>query len=299
MLVREGSLPKRPENQRRTRDDGGVEQGASVAQPAKRTVKHGNAYNIFILVLTIFSLLLMALQLLPLDNATRFLVTVYDNIVCVIFLMDFTYNMAATRPRRDYFIGQRGWLDLLGSIPSFGFLPFTALFRLARLSRLGRIVRLLRGQAGKDLLLDVLKNRGQYAAFITILAAGIVLCLSSIAVLQFESKSPDANIQTGGDALWWSVVTITTVGYGDFFPVTALGRLTAFLVMIAGVGIIGALASILASLLVTSDSNDESDAAVKAAMDKGSASDTAVAAELARLSAEISALREKLEAPQT
>ena len=45
-------------------------------------------------------------------------------------------------------------------------------------------------------------------------------------MLQFESRSPDANIKTGGDALWWGVVTITTVGYGDFFPVTALGRLT-------------------------------------------------------------------------
>ena len=74
---------------------------------------------------------------------------------------------------------------------------------------------------------------------------------SSLAVLQFESRSPDANITTGGDALWWSAVTITTVGYGDYYPVTTLGRLTGVLVMLAGVGIIGALASILASLLVS------------------------------------------------
>ena len=88
--------------------------------------------------------------------------------------------------------------------------------------------------------------------------------MSSIAVLQFESRSPNANIQTGGDALWWAVVTITTVGYGDFFPVTALGRLTGFVVMLAGVGIIGALASILASLLVTSPSDSDPDSDVPA-----------------------------------
>ena len=138
----------------------------------------------------------------------------------------------------------------MGSIPSFGFFQLTALFRLARLSRLARIRRLIGGQKRNALVRDLLDNRGQYATFITILAAGMVLCVSSILVLQFESRSPDANIKTGGDALWWAVVTITTVGYGDYFPVTTLGRLTGVSVMFAGVGIIGALASILASLLV-------------------------------------------------
>jgi voltage-gated potassium channel len=82
-------------------------------------------------------------------------------------------------------------------------------------------------------------------------------------VLQFEGKPADANIQTGGDALWWAIVTITTVGYGDFFPVTLGGRIIAFFVMLTGVGIIGALASILASILVTSNDAEptaESDA---------------------------------------
>jgi voltage-gated potassium channel len=71
-----------------------------------------------------------------------------------------------------------------------------------------------------------------------------------VLVLQFESKSPDANIHTGGHALWYALVTITTVGYGDRYPVTSGGRVTAMFIMFAGVGIIGALASILASLLV-------------------------------------------------
>ncbi|MFI5225363.1 MAG: ion transporter [Candidatus Limnocylindrales bacterium] len=225
--------------------------------PAPVLRKHGNAYNIFILVLTIFSLAIMVLLLLPISPAERDLLTLYDNFVCLIFLGDFAMNLLGSRPKRAYFIGQRGWLDLLGSIPSFGFIPFTALFRLARLSRLARITRLLRGQAGKDLVLDVLRNRGQYAAFITVLLAGMTLAIASILVLQFESTSPDGNITTGGAAIWWGIVTITTVGYGDFYPVTMLGRLTAVFVMFAGIGIIGALASILASLLVSPTSADE------------------------------------------
>jgi voltage-gated potassium channel len=215
--------------------------------PVLRT--HGNSYNIFILVLTIFSLAIMVLLLLPLSPSERDLLTLYDNVVCIVFLIDFAFNLTGARPRRAYFIGQRGWLDLLGSIPSFGFLQITAILRLARLSRLTRITRLLRGQAGKDLVLDVLHNRSQYATFITILLAGIVLSVSSILVLEFESRG-GGNIKTGGDAIWWGLVTITTVGYGDFYPVTFMGRVTGVFVMFAGIGIIGALASILASMLV-------------------------------------------------
>jgi voltage-gated potassium channel len=219
--------------------------------------QHGNAYNIFILVLTVYSLAMMVLLILPLDENTHFLVNVYDNLICVVFLIDFAYNLTGATPKRAYFISGRGWLDLIGSIPTFGILRFTALLRLARLSRLARITRLLGGQAGKDLVIDVLRNRSQYATFITILLAGMVLSTASIIVLEAESGAKGANITTGGDAIWWGIVTITTVGYGDYYPVTALGRLTAVFVMFAGIGIIGALASILASLLVSPSSTDE------------------------------------------
>jgi len=264
--------------------------------------EHGNSYNIFILVLTLFSLAIMAVLLLPLDDDTRDLLTLYDNVICVIFLGDFAMNLAGARPRSAYFIKQRGWLDLLGSIPSFSFIPFTALFRLARLSRLVRISKLLGGKNRKALITDVLHNRGQYATFITVLAAGMVLSVASVLILQFESVDPDANIQTGGDAIWWGIVTLTTVGYGDRFPVTFLGRLTAVSVMLAGIGIIGALASILASMLVapaepaadTADAQPASDAAPAAAPPANARAMGALAEEVAGLRAEIAALRASL-----
>ncbi len=282
--------------------------------------QHGNAYNIFILVLTIFSLAIMVLLLLPVTPAEHDLLLLYDNAVCVIFLIDFGFNLTGAKPKRAYFIGQRGWLDLLGSIPSIGVFQLGALLRLARLSRLTRITRLLRGQAGKDLVKDVLANRGQYATFITILLAGIVLSVASILVLEFESRSPEGNIKTGGDAIWWGIVTLTTVGYGDFYPVTLPGRLTAVFVMFGGIGIIGALASILASLLVSPSAPEEPAAvetavapstAPQAASGPGSAdvaavpvsspavdavTRSAILGELAGLRAEVAALRASLPA---
>lgn len=246
-----------------------------------------NAYQIFILVLTVFSLLIMVALLLPLNQATIRLLMVYDNLICVVFLIDFVLNLKRSDSKREYLIGRRGWLDLLGSIPAFGFFKYTALFRLARLSRLARITRLLRGKNKKQLVDDVLRHRGQYAAFITILAALMVLTICSAMVLQFESKSADANITTGGDALWWSVVTITTVGYGDEYPVTTAGRITGVFVMVAGVGIIGALASILASILVPSPENRDDGGELEPDMPE-----RALQNELEQVRLELSALRQ-------
>ena len=105
-------------------------------------------------------------------------------------------------------------------------------------------------------------------------------------MLQFESRSPDANITTGGDALWWAVVTITTVGYGDRYPITMLGRTDRLHVMVAGIGIIGALASILASILVPqADEPEPVDPTVRT-----------VAQELADIKAELAGLRAALAA---
>jgi voltage-gated potassium channel len=244
-----------------------------------------NAYHIFILVLTVYSLIIMVALLLPISQQTFQLLETYDTIICVIFLIDFFLALYRAPSRKRYFFQERGWLDLLGSIPSLGVFKFTGLFRLARLSRLARIRRILGGQNQRQLVADMVRNRGQYATVVTLMLAMIVLSVASVLVLQFESQSPEANITTGGDSLWWAVVTITTVGYGDKYPVTTGGRVTAMIVMFAGVGIIGALASILSSVLVQSP-------AAESSSDAEPQASATVAVELAALRREVAALRE-------
>ncbi|HEX9258630.1 MAG TPA: potassium channel family protein [Acidimicrobiales bacterium] len=253
--------------------------------------EHGNAYELFILVLTVLSLVVMVVTLLPVDDATLTLLQFYDNFICVIFLIDFGVRLRASRPRSDYFISGGGWLDLLGSIPSFGTaFRFTGLFRLARLSRLARITRLMRGKQRKEIARDVLANRGKYAAFVTVLSALIVLGTASVLVLQFESRSSDSSIGTGWDAFWYSIVTLTTVGYGDYYPVTVPGRVAAMFIMIAGVGVIGALASILASVLVGGASDEP-------AQPEAGAELVAMRAELAEMRAMLERIEARLQPP--
>ncbi len=85
---------------------------AKSADPAEGPAR-SNAYNIFMLVLTVLSLTIMVLLILPiLTPAERDLMLVYDNAICVVFLIDFGLNLRRSKPKRDYFIHQRGWLDL-------------------------------------------------------------------------------------------------------------------------------------------------------------------------------------------
>ncbi len=159
--------------------------------------EHSNSYDIFILVLTVMSLAIMVMLILPLAPAELDTLRVYDNIICVVFIGDFLFTLSGSHPRSAYVVGRKGWIDLLGSVPSLGVFPALGLLRLFRLFRLARISRMLRGQRKKELISDIVHNRGAYATLITLLLAMLVLVSSSLLVLQFEYRSPNANITTG------------------------------------------------------------------------------------------------------
>ena len=82
--------------------------------------ERSHAYELFILVLTVFSLMIMVVLLLPLSEPTLELLRTYDNLICVVFLFDFFLNLFQAPSKGEYFFGRRGWLDLIGSIPSLG-----------------------------------------------------------------------------------------------------------------------------------------------------------------------------------
>jgi voltage-gated potassium channel len=123
-----------------------------------------------------------------------------------------------------------------------------------------RILRLLRAAtvAGEGLT-RAKRLLTQHGLHYVLLAAIIVVFAGAAAELNFERKAPHANIHGYGDALWWAITTVTTVGYGDRFPVTAGGRGVAVVLMLVDIGLIGVITANVASYFVTKENSDERD----------------------------------------
>ena len=203
--------------------------------------EHGNAYNIFILVLTIYSLAVMVLLLLPVPSRSASPRRLRRR-----RLRDLPRRLRdqprRRHPKSAYFIRARGWLDLPARSRASG--PSSSRAVPACAAEPARPdQRLLSGQPA-GLVLDVVNNRGQYATFITILLGRIVLIDGEHAHPHVESRVPDANIRTGGDALGGPSsrsrpsVTATATRH-------PMGRVIAFFVMLAGVGLSARSLSIL------------------------------------------------------
>ncbi len=206
-------------------------------------------YEIFIGLLAVVSLINLAISVLPFDEDTKQIARIVDIPITLIFLADFSGRLLRSHPRRLYFVEQRGWLDLLGSLP--------AGFRLFRIFRLVRVGRLLGEYGLRNIIRSFIKERANNALLVVIFMVVVVIEFGSMLVAFFERQSPNANITTGGDAVWWAFVSITTVGYGDKFPITTGGRTAAFLVLAAGVGLFGVLSGYLANFFLAPAAPDE------------------------------------------
>jgi len=217
-------------------------------------------FQLIILTLSLFVLGLMVVELtfdLP-DETSRVLRWI-DNVVCGLFFVDFIVRFRRAESKLQFM--KWGWIDLLASIPEVEALRWGRLFRVLRILRMMRAVKSLR------LIFDMLftHNRasGGVASVLTI--AFLVLSLASVGILLVE-RVPEANIKNAEDAVWWSITTVTTVGYGDRYPVTLGGRLIASALMFTGVGLFGTLSGVIASFFLGEKKKADEDAVTNAAL---------------------------------
>jgi voltage-gated potassium channel len=181
--------------------------------------------------------------ILPLSADTKAIMGYADHFVCGVFLLDFIARFRAA-PSKIRFM-RWGWIDLASSIPVGNWL---LLGRFARVLRLVRVLRALRSM--QRLVRVLLKNRipNTFLALTTVAVLLIATC--GAAMLALERDAKDANITSVPDALWWATSTVTTVGYGDRFPVTGEGRVVAVVLMVAGVGLFGTLSGTIAASMM-------------------------------------------------
>ena len=201
------------------------------------------SYELFILLLSILSILNLVITLLTgLYREVRNVAAYIDIVITVIFLYDFLRRLLTAESKSQYLVKNWGWADLVA------ILPFMRLFRLFRMVRMSRLMR----QFGlRPMLAEITHNRAGSALYVVIFGVIIVLEFSAMWILIIETRTEAAaNIMNASDALWWAFVTITTVGYGDRFPTSNLGRLAGVATMIAGVGLFSVLTGFLANFFL-------------------------------------------------
>jgi voltage-gated potassium channel len=191
-------------------------------------------------VLAIVWLLILVLpSVIHLDSAASGVLDTFDYSLWSLFIVEYLVKLVLA-PSRWGFV-RTHLLDLIVILVPF-LRPVRAL-RFLRLIRAGAIAGQGLGRARR-----LLTEHGLHY----VLLVAVVLVFAGAAIeLGFERDAPGSNIHTFGDALWWAVVTLTTVGYGDRFPVTSGGRAVAVVLMLVGIGLLGVITANIAAFFVS------------------------------------------------
>ncbi|MFM8828350.1 MAG: ion transporter [Actinomycetota bacterium] len=209
-------------------------------------------YDVFIIVVTVLSIVNWVFLMIPMDDPrdVKGLLLFMEPIFTVILLGDFFFRLKLAKGQRRAYLGRGGgWLDFLGSLP-YG--------RVLRLFRLFRVIQGFNEFGWRNTIRWFVANRAQGTFFLVLGFLIVVLEIGGVLVLWFEFGQPGSNIETGGEALWWGVVTITTVGYGDFYPVTGGGQVVATIMIFSGVALISIFTAWVASTFLTPGSSSSS-----------------------------------------
>lgn len=214
------------------------------------------SYELFIGALSLLSILNLVLYYLVPDPAVASVILIMDGLLSLIFIGDFLYRLFSAESKSYYFFRQMGWVDLLASLPA-------PQFKVLRMFRIVRVYRLMKEYGGARMIKEFFANRGSSALLTLFFIMILILEFGGLAILWVESKVPNANITDASDAVWYVYVTITTVGYGDQYPVSDTGRLLGALIMTVGVGLFGTITAFLANAFIEPQ-DEEDDAEITA-----------------------------------
>jgi voltage-gated potassium channel len=197
------------------------------------------AWEIFVLGAAVLSIVNLFLAVLVRDANIVQVVLIVDSILAIVFLIDFLRRVNVATDIRAYVVHGYGWLDLVSIVP---------MLRIARILRIARVIRVLQRMGGvRPAFRAFFASRATGGMLLVMLIALLVLEFGAMAMLWAEGSTPDASITTGQDAVWYLIVTMSTVGYGDLYPVTDLGRLIGSVIIVVGVGVFGTLTGFLAN----------------------------------------------------
>ncbi|MEH6816976.1 MAG: ion transporter [Pseudoalteromonas distincta] len=208
--------------------------------------------------LILFSVLCFSVETLPdLRSETKIFLKYSELLIAVIFTLEYLTRVALSQRRLNFVFSFYGVVDLVAILPFY--LAFAVDLRTLRLIRLLRLVRVLKVVRYNTALLRF--ARAIYLAkeeLVIFTGMSLVLLyLSAVGIYHFEHTAQPEVFKSIFDSLWWSVATLTTVGYGDIYPITIGGRFFTFFILMIGLGLVAVPTGIVASALSAVRREDE------------------------------------------
>ena len=222
------------------------------------TTTYGKAFAFTIQALIVLSLITFSVDTLPnLDDRTREILSVIEVITVAVFTLEYISRIVVADRKLGFIFSFYGLIDLAAILPFYiaSGLDLRAV-RIFRLLRLVRILKLFRyNQAIRRFhrALIIAKEELILCSFVALL----LLYLSAVGIYYFEHQAQPEQFKSVFHGLWWAVATLTTVGYGDVFPITVGGKLFTFLILMVGLGVVAIPTGLVASALSQARSEEK------------------------------------------
>jgi voltage-gated potassium channel len=214
--------------------------------------------------LIVLSVVAFSIETVPdLDPVVRRALWYFEIFVVSVFTLEYVYRVATAKDRLKFITSFSGIIDLLAILPFY--LSLAVDLRSLRVIRLLRLLRLFKlaryNSAFERLYAALLVSKSELLVSTSILC--IAIYLAAFGIYQFEHAAQPDKFRSIFDALWWAVATVTTVGYGDIYPITIGGRLFTFVVLLCSLGLVAVPTGIFASALlaVRSERRDDTSGA--------------------------------------
>lgn len=214
------------------------------------STRKGRILDYIIQFLILLSLISFSIETLP-DNSekTKHLLEIIESTCIIIFTIEYLLRIFVAEKPLKYVFSFFGLIDLLAIIPFYlkAMVDLRALriFRVFRVFNALKLVRYNKALHRFHVAAKIIKEE----IILFLMIASILIFLSACGIYYFENKAQPEAFSSIFDSLWWAIVTLTTVGYGDVYPITAGGKIFTFFVLIIGVGIITVPGGLVASAL--------------------------------------------------
>jgi voltage-gated potassium channel len=218
----------------------------------------GKIFDFFIQFLIIISLISFSVETLPdLNLKTKRFLNILELVIVIIFSIEYILRLVVSDRKLKFIFSFFGLIDLFAILPFYitiGIdLRSIRIFRLFRLLRSFKLMRynnsILRFKNAISMIKEDL--------IVFLFSTAMLLFFSSVGIYYFENPAQPDQFKSVFDCLWWAVVTLTSVGYGDIYPITVGGKIFTFIILIIGLGIVAVPTGLIASALTKGIKNDK------------------------------------------